>query len=68
MGARIHASQSFAFFPQTFPVGVLELLFSQLTKGENDPSHFEQKREISVSQGLISSEKNSMFGTKGAAR
>lgn len=69
MGARIHASQSFAFSPQAFPIGVLEMLFLQLTKRENDPSSILSQREKCVSQGhtLFSSEKNSMFGTKGTA-
>lgn len=39
-----------------------------MTKGGNDASHFEQKEEISMFQGLVSSEKDGMFRTKGRDR
>lgn len=67
VGAGVSASQSFPSSPQTNTVDILEPLFSWFTEGRNNTSHFEQKKEGSVSQGLVSSKKAGMFGTEGTA-
>lgn len=58
VGAGVCATQSLALSPSS----------SWLTKGANDTSLFEQERQISVSQGLISSEKDSLFGAENAEK